>query len=314
MIEGNSAVVLNVMAIASIAFILTSTLVSLIVLLIDQKLLDVEVHSKRRLLWMLSILPWLVGPAVAFFFVQSSISPLAYSTHWHHIDSFAIASWHGITLLIMISMLCYLIINQFFELYRNKKSLNLLTSFSKNKIDYYEVDSSESYAFTAGFLNKRIYLSSGLISQASDKELRVILDHERAHVYNNDPFKKWLFGFLSSFFLPKSSQVLKVHMLLSMELNADLKSINNNTSTLFVARTLLKMARLNSKTSKAINPNLAANFATDMLEHRLIHLLEDHKYRKISMFISGFAFLLISTVCISSIDWIHHLMETLFKH
>jgi Zn-dependent protease with chaperone function len=66
------------------------------------------------------------------------------------------------------------------------------------------VDSAESFSFVYGALRPRVVVSDGLFEEASDDELRAVLEHEAYHVRNLDPLKVLLARALpvTFFYLP----------------------------------------------------------------------------------------------------------------
>lgn len=78
-----------------------------------------------------------------------------------------------------------------------------LISLNK-KYKLYIADSEEPTAFSSGIINKSIYLSTGIIENLNEKELTALLNHETAHLKNNDLIHLSLARFLSNlfFFVP----------------------------------------------------------------------------------------------------------------
>ena len=62
------------------------------------------------------------------------------------------------------------------------------------------VKSSKKFAFCLGFRNPKIYLSSGLISKMSLRELEAILRHEQYHLENSDTLTLMIASFSQSLF------------------------------------------------------------------------------------------------------------------
>jgi Zn-dependent protease with chaperone function len=320
MIEDISAVFLNVMAIAVIAFFIANLSVSIVVSLLAQKFLNMQVQSRKVVLWLLVTAPWLASVSIALFFFNDYISFTSLDTkleyvHWHHMNIFKWLSWHGITLIIGMIFSLYIIIKKLSELYRHSNDLKSLTVLSKvfDK-EVFEIEMPEVTAFTAGFRKTMCFVSTGMVKELTKEELTVVIKHEKAHAKNNDPLKKWLFSIFSGFFIPSISGRLKLHMTLAMEQLADSAVISGNITTPFIASTLIKVARLNASYSPVKSNDLIVNFGADVLEQRIYFLLGQLELKPVNKSITTAFILLILCICLSSIDVIHHLIETVFTH
>lgn len=320
MVEGTIATLLNGFAIASISFILANIAVSAVVSLLAQKFLNLKVNSRKTILWLLVLLPWLTGALVAVFFVYGSInsSPFvaesAYA-HWHHMNSFSWLSWHGITLAIAACLIAYVLLAKFIQLHKHVTELNLLKSFSHRRDgNVYEVELPQASAFTAGIFNKQCFITTGMLQQTSKQEQQVILQHEQAHAEASDPFKKWLFSIFASFFLPVLAARLKLLMTLAMEQQADKRVLDHGYQSTFVASTLVKVASLNANQSPVKNNELVANFGADILEQRVFFLLGQLELKPVNKLLTLLLIIIVLGGSVGSIDSIHHLMEELFSH
>ena len=180
--------------------------------------------------------------------------------------------------------------------------------------DVYHVESSEASAFTSGFITKRCFVTTGLLAQTTPEEYEVVIAHEKAHVAKHDPFNKWLFSFFSAFFIKPISVQLKLHMTLAMEQAADDAVIKSGFSKIFVASTLVKIAKLNAQSHLLKHNELAVNFGADVLEQRIFFLLDKLKLAPLHKGITVILILLLVAISTTSIDGIHHFMETLFSH
>ncbi len=223
-------------------------------------------------------------------------------------------SWHGISLL-SASLYCVcIVLKKLLIITRYKQDLNQLTSFAipLNKTTF-ELEYTKASAFTAGFFNKKCFVSKGLLDALTSEEIAVVIGHENAHADNNDPLKKSIFCLLSDFFLPNIKLILKQNMSLVMEQAADKVVVDKGVSAIFVATTLIKVAKLKAS-SKLTDNQLVLNFATNMLEQRIYFLLgkleieaEDKPISLVlALFISGFS--------LSLIDSSLHLIEAIFSH
>ena len=202
MIQGPLAVTLNVLEITILTFVVANIVISAVVSVFSPSLLKIQVSSRKALLWLVVLLPWLVGMAIAAYFLNGYFTSSIFETelgnaHWHHMEVFTWLSWHGIVMLSALAFSLYLVINKAIQFFRHRMDLSLLTSMSTLKdAGYYEVATQDASAFTAGFIRKKCFVTEGLLKEVESRELGVILQHEKAHAKNNDPLKKWLFQYI----------------------------------------------------------------------------------------------------------------------
>ena len=319
-VHGTLAVWLNIMAIAVIVFTLANIAVSMIVSLLTQRFFALEVDSRKSVLWLLALVPWLASFLVALYFGYSSVSnwPINLNNdyaHWHHINAFTLLSWHSLTLLVAATGLLYVLIKNITKLLKHNEELANLQNFAKPLgNDCYELDVPQASAFTSGLFNRRCYITTGMIEQTTSQEQSVIMRHEKAHADNHDPLKKWLFSLLAASFIPSIGARLKLHMTLAMEQSADNAVLNHSMPPTLVAATLVKVAKLNAATTPLIDHEIVASFGADVLEQRVYFLLGQLQLKPVNKLLSLMFFILILLLCLTSIDGVHHFIETIFSH
>lgn len=320
MIEGQLALWFNMATILVLSFAITNFSVSLFVSLLAQKFLNIQVESRKIILWLLVVLPWLASVCVALLFLNEYSTSAIFESeaefaHWHHMSEFDWLSWHGITLIFAFVFTLQLCAKKLIQLSLHRMNLLSLTHLSK-PIDtgVYEIDLFKPSAFTAGFIKKKCFITSGMLKEMTKNEVNVILIHEKAHAKMNDPLKKWLFSLFSAFFIPVLAERLKLHMMLAMEQAADNAVVNTEIPSTFVASTLVKVARLNALYSPLKDNELIVNFGADVLEQRVYFLLGQLSLKPANKVVTATFATLIFVGCLSSIDGVHHLIETVFSH
>lgn len=320
MIEGTLAVVLNTITIFIITFIIANLAVSIVASLIAQSFLTIQVQSRKVALWLLVTLPWLSALCVALLFLNGYISSNAFKSeteyaHWHHMDVFNWLTWHGATLIIALAFSLCVLGRKLIQLRHHRNDLKSLTRLSSClSDDVFEIELPEASAFTAGFIHKKCYITSGMLKDMTKDEVTVVLEHEKAHARNNDPLKKWIFSIFTAFFISSIATRLKLHMTLAMEQAADNAVVNDDVTSTFVAMTLIKVARLNALYSPVKDNELVANFGADVLEQRIYFLLGTLTLKPVNKSMTVTLIILILTACLLSIDGVHHLVETVFSH
>lgn len=309
----------NLLAIFSITFIVANISLSALFFLVSQQFLKIEVKPRQLLLWLIALSPWVISAGLSVFIFHSFHSESNLSNysffHWHHMNDFEWNSWHGYAVGLSVLYISYVFVNGIVKLWIHKREVDSLTQFAtKMKSGIYRVDSDKASAFASGFISKKCFVTDGLINKATSEEYQVVVSHEMAHIAANDPFKKWLFALLCSFFIQPIAVRLKLHMTLAMEQQADDAVINSGISKLFVASTLIKIAKFNAQSGLVKNNDLVANFGADVLEQRVYFLLDKLNLEPINKSITVILLLLLVVISTTSIDGIHHFMETLFSH
>ncbi len=317
MIEGLLAVWLNTVTIVILAFVIANITISIFVSLFSEAFISFHVKSRKVVLWLLILLPWLTSICVALIFLTGYrvLTAERQFSHWHHMGVFNGLSWHGATLIIAVVFSFYVLGKKLIQLKRQHNDLAHLMSFSKRlSHDVFEIEIVESSAFTAGFINKKCFITSGMLNQMTEKELAVVIGHERAHAKMNDPLKKWLFSFFTDFFIPPLGKYFKLHMMLAMEQDADNAVINNKITPTFVASTLVKAARLNALYPTIKTNDLIVNFGTDVLDQRVYFLLGKINLKPVNKLVTATLVIVILAISLYSIDGVHHLIEALLSH
>lgn len=313
------AVTLNLLAIFIITFVVANLAVSASVSFLGQKFLNIQVKSRKVLLWLMVLLPWLLGALMALYLLDDYLSSSVFYTesfsHWHHMSEFNWSSWHGVTLIMAFSYYFYVIAAKTSQLYRHNQQVKMLIALATQKDDgVLQIDMPKACAFTTGFINKKCFVTSGLSTQTTDDEYDVVISHEKAHAKTNDPLKKWLFSVLTAFFIRPICARLMLHMTLVMEQDADNTVIKGGHQKVFVASTLMKIAKFNAQNTLIEDSDLVVNFGADVLEQRILFLLDQLKLEPINKWLTMIFVLLLSLLCMTSLDGVHHVIEALFSH
>lgn len=320
MLQDNLSLWLNMLTIAVLTFALANGAVSVVVASLAQQFLKIQIRSRKTFLWVLATLPWFASLCVTLCFVYryytASLFDKSFNfAHWHHMSSFNWQSWHGATLIFASIIIIYVTSSKLWQLRKHSKELALLTDLSYPVTDnVYKIEAPYASAFTSGFTHKRCFVTDSLLRQTSQQEQAIIIAHEQAHAKHNDPLKKWLFSVLAAFFIPTVSKRLKLHMTLAMEQAADNAVINDELDSTAVASALVKVARLNAQQTPVCNNELVANFGAQVLEQRVYFLLGQLNLKPANKYMTSALIVATLLLCLSSIDVLHHFIETIFNH
>lgn len=150
-------------------------------------------------------------------------------------------------------------------------ALNTLAGDGDIKIIPFE-DSVLKSAFTIGLLRPRVYVSTGLIHELTDGELRAVILHEVHHAVNKDPLRLFILTFIRNtfFFLPMG-HYLNDSFYVHKELAADEGAASKTGRPFDLATALLKMVRIKRKPLPAGVPILEKG---EFIERRVKSLLE----------------------------------------
>ena len=322
MISGDWALAFNLLTVGVLAFIVGNILVSLIFWKIKDKLKDYAISSRKSFLWLFVLTPWFVAFSIMLFFsplVQagSGFVWLTGLAHWHHPNVFYFLSWHSFSLVIFIVFGCYIFTRKMMVLYKNTDQVKLLRSLgTKENEQVYIIDSPIPTAFTSGLIKPSSFISTGLIEQMSAEDIEIITQHELAHAHYSDPLKKWLFSFFAAYYVNNIRHFLISMMSLSMEQDADSFCVKNQQSPQNVATTLIKFTKLAAKyTTKAQYKNeLFVHFSLYSVEQRTMHLLNLKQFKTFPIGTVLVTILLLALISATSVDGLHHVIETLFTH
>src|SRR3990167_2558218 len=148
---------------------------------------------------------------------------------------------------------------------------NILSLNLHNKITILD-NKNSYYAFTTGLWRPKIYLSKGICSYLTTKELTAVILHELHHKENNAPLKLFLINILCTinFFMPINKYLLKLCSS-TLEKAADDSAISFSKEPLELASALVKL----SKTYSTNIPHPVIPFFNEqtVVEDRITRLL-----------------------------------------
>ncbi|MDE1890618.1 MAG: M56 family metallopeptidase [Planctomycetota bacterium] len=167
-----------------------------------------------------------------------------------------------------------------------KKILIEMRHYSQRIVLY---DSESLSAFTLGILKPTIYLSTGICSQLTTKELLAVILHEIHHRKDMTPLKLFVMQLLYSFnfFLSINHYLLNLYSA-SSEKAADDTAISISKEPLELASALVKLSK--SKTKATLSTLAAFSGGQRVVEERIKRLLESnttpHYFNKIEFYLS----------------------------
>jgi len=123
-------------------------------------------------------------------------------------------------------------------------------------------------AFVTGVLSPKIHVTTALLDRVGAEELRLILDHEEAHVRRRDPLRRALAAFGFVLHLPWVARSIERNLAQAQEVAADDHAATGARERLRLAELLVAFARMNLSVASG-----SFEFAQGNLEFRVRRLL-----------------------------------------
>lgn len=325
MLIDTSAILLNLLNIALIGLFAATLLLALVSPYAARRVTQLSAGARQRVLWSFVAAPWFVGIfCAALFFPSLSGSEsaiwLGRLAHWHHPYVFYLNSWHSAVLLFFVLGIVYTLGWSGLKAVRHANALRILMRLSHAHPGYGYIgrdvvvlDSQLPAAFSAGIFLPRCYVTTGLIERVSETDLKIILDHERAHIRHKDTQKKLLFS-LFAFLYPKpvARGANRLFSLASEQL-ADAQ-VRTSYGNFDIAQTLVKVARLQRHSGGNLHPAMVSHFAEDDIDLRIRALVFPETPQLLPW---GQCLLLLGLITLLStvgVDVLHHSIEAAFSH
>jgi len=321
MITGSIGFFLNAYSIIVLSAVTVIALISLAFYFRALGLQRFTAESRQTGLWILVFSPWLIGLMSAAIVLLLS-TPIASNSvgnqfvHWHHPTEFALNSWHGYFVSIMLGMAILMALRAGFHAVKSSTTISTLSSMSSPGPEGIRIlETNTAAAFTAGIKDPICYMTSALLDKINAEEFAIIRLHEMAHIKRNDPLKKTLFHFLTTFFPASIAISFNQAMTTSMEQSADAAVADYHHDKAVIAKTLLKVRRLvvQDITDKFHVPQIC-HYGLDNIDLRVRYLLADHKGDEVPILWVLSFISLIAIGCSLGADTIHHAIEISLQH
>jgi beta-lactamase regulating signal transducer with metallopeptidase domain len=177
----------------------------------------------------------------------------------------------------------------------------------------YVIEHSIPEAFTAGLCNPKVYITSGLL-KLDEKTVQIVVQHELAHLKARDPLFKTLFSLFGMPF-PKRTRLNLQQAYASLTEQVADASATKYFDGLDVAQALVNVARFQRQQQTDYNNVHISHFSNDQITERIQTLLTPiERTPKILLIITIAIFVVTSLLTLSTVDSIHHFIETFFIH
>ncbi|PCI74755.1 MAG: hypothetical protein COB20_14555 [SAR86 cluster bacterium] len=321
MITGFLGFVLNGFSIIVLSAVTVIALVSFAFYFRAIRLQRFSAESRQIGLWILVCSPWLIGLLSSAIVLLLS-APLVSSfvgnqfVHWHHPTEFALNSWHGYFVSIMLGMAILMTLRAGFHVVKSSTTISTLSAMSSPGPEGVRIlDTNTAAAFTAGIKDPSCYMTSALLDKINAEEFAIIRLHEMAHIKRSDPLKKTLFHLLTTFFPAPIAISFNQSMTTAMEQSADAAVAKDHHDKAIIAKTLLKVRRLvvHEFTDQFRVPQIC-HYGLDNIDQRIHYLLADHKGDDIPKLLVLSFIALLAVSCALGTDTIHHAIEISLHH
>jgi Zn-dependent protease with chaperone function len=317
---------------ASILFLLVSFVTALLARLLFRFSLNqmsrLAPSVRANALWALAALPLLFGLISVLLVMLPSITHAMgiasdhCMEHGHHGHLCFVHSplWagnviepviFGLALLVVVRRLM-VILTPYIRSQLALSSLRSMTGHAGMYQDHQLLSSRRVFAFTAGLLRPRIYVSSRLAQELSDDEYRAVLEHENGHRLRRDGLRRLSAQILSEAHFPQVRRALMLELGLAIEQSCDEHAAQAIGDRLTVAQAIVKLSRM--ARIPRIHANACQAFNASDCERRVTGLLNPPIPRR--HLHSFLGFVLILALCISgavTADFWHHSVESMLS-
>ena len=185
-----------------------------------------------------------------------------------------------------------------------------LMMVSDARSEWFLLPNDEKLVFTLGWLSNDIFITAGMLRECSDRDLAIILEHERAHVERRDNLRL-LFGRLMLLAVPASlTRGMQEDFHLFTEASCDFATAAKH-GALDVAETLLRVQRLVPGHFRYFDRTVVSAFTGSEVENR-VRLLVDADNRELARPFHLWPFLLLLVAfSVALVDPMHHAAEVL---
>lgn len=325
MLTNEWAIIFNLLSVALIGLLAATALLALVGSSAVSRLNQLSADTLRTTLWLFLFTPWAVSIICVLLFVPSMFRTertfwLNQVAHWHHPDVFYFDNWHGATLMLFILGLVYLLVRNGLKVFDHLKALDTLTRLSGVNARHREMgrdivvlESEIPSAFTAGLLHAKCYVTTGLMEQISEKELNIIIEHERAHIKHKDTQNKLMFSIFVLLYPKPLARLFNQLFSLATEQLADAEASKSHCA-LEIAETLVRAARMQRSFDGRLHPSLVSHFIANDVDSRVRALVSPPGFQSFP-WVYCLLFIILTTIISSSgVDALHHLVETVFSH
>lgn len=325
MLTDEWAIIFNLLSIALIGLLAATALLLSVWSIAARRIDQLSACTQKSILWFILLTPWAVSLFCVLLFVPSMFQSentfwLNRMAHWHHPNVFYLTSWHSVTLLLFMLGFIYVLVTNGLRVIRHLKALDTLTLLSRGKARHQEIgqdvivlESGTPSAFTAGLLNPKCYVTTGLIEQVSETELNIIIGHEQAHIKHKDTLRKLLFSLFASLYPKPVARHLNQLFSSAAEQLADAE-LRKSHCTLEIARTLVKTARIQRSFDENVRPARISHVIENDVASRVSALVSPQRFQSFP-WVYCLLFITLTTIISSNgVDALHHLVETVFSH
>lgn len=265
----------NIFATALFTFVslwlFTGMLACLCYPLLQRLLLNIHPAQRSSLLLFYLLLPLLIATAMTALLYWPPVALISQHCHGATCAQHGPENQFALLPAVFLGLLILLRFTQIYwrQLKPAQRLRNELRYISREQQGFREIQADKAAAFTLGWKDPEIYISSGLLSQINNRALQCIIAHETAHRTRHDNLRQLVLR-LACAPLPKRwlTSIRQAHSL-ACEQACDLVAAKAHGAE-NVAEALLTVSRLQSS-----SPTTASAFADNFTSLRIKALLQD---------------------------------------
>lgn len=159
-----------------------------------------------------------------------------------------------------------------FQQYKNQKlTIKMNGKYGSDKEELLVLSHPTPMAFTMGFINPKIVVTTGLMHFLSEEEFQAVIAHEVYHKENRDPLKVFLLSLSSStmWYIPIQKWFYHQYQVIQ-EVLADEFAIKQQDTAINLGSALLKMLKLGRQEKM---PFTYVSFAATSVNYRIEYIL-----------------------------------------
>lgn len=279
-----------------------------------QRILEWHPAIASKLLLLLLAFPFLLGFSSTLLLFTPGIGSIV-SIHCHadcgaHMPLIASPVLVVLGLVSILLLTGFTIFRLWFNLHTSKRLRNQLEKLAQPQEEYYLLDNEQPVVFTVGWWRSQIYVTSGLVAQCSEQDVKVILAHEHAHSQRLDNMRL-LAASLFTLVLPRQlARQLLSDLHLFIESACDFAAASR-FGDLNVAETLLKVQQLSPTQWQTGSKLVLSAFTGAEVEKRIKALIDGRSASLMQYSCLQLSLLFLVLASVGLVEPLHHSIEVL---
>lgn len=185
-----------------------------------------------------------------------------------------------------------------------------LMSLGERRRDWCLLPNDEKLVFTLGWVSNDIFITEGMLRECSERDLAIILEHERAHAARRDNLRILTARLMLLAVPTRFARPLLDDLHLYIEAACDFATAAKH-GALNVAETLLRILRLVPENFDFRNPAMVSAFTGSEAESRILLLVDADNKTQLEPYRFWPFLLMLLFFSVALVDPMHHAAELL---